>query len=214
MEVRVGALTAITLVVVSKLLFNELYGCVGLPGMANCLVTKLIFNPSLFGVMSRGVVSRFTVVSSVTLSFVTFSINYSFDLSCFGGMNDTPVVITVFRTVNTMVLLAMALVVYGISLGLSVLLNTVTTTATPTRAVVMVGRCGTGNPLASLLLDIITLSSTITLVNFNFTDAVIATVGKGNSEDLILSVLSPFCRILVSTIVNFILTLIVGILLG
>ncbi len=216
----------LSVTLLTNLLLSELTGGMRLPTIATCLVTNVLVNPFILkSLKARKVnvatarVRKFKVVSSLTLKFVTFTVKGRFHLSRLGGVKGRTAVVNVFRTLFAAIMISTILVNVrfvvpsGLSLPTTVILTSITATATPTTALVMIGRCGTGKPIASMLLPIITLSSTIKLIMFTVSFNITGSVNV-NGISVLSIILRPLLRIILSLKLNFVVKLLFAVYRG
>ncbi len=220
---------ALSITVITNLLVSQVAGLFGLPTIATCLVTNLVikpcllkevsfsflgvnfsrvnFSPSSFKLGNNRGGMALRLLNGITLNFVTFTVNGRFEIDSLGTVNGRTAIVNVLRTLTTALLISVDLILLSLTVpGVldptdTVVLNTVTSTATPTTALVIMERCGTGNGLASLLLPVITLSSTMNLIVFSISCNVTQTV-RDNGTGIVSVIMGPFVRIVLSLLLN------------
>ena len=126
-----GVLFYLSVLFFSGLFFGRMAKHCKLPNVTGYLVGGLIMGPSVLGIVPEDVISSMSIVSSMALGFIAFSIGGEFKMSFFRRVGFTPIVIAIFEAVTAVVLVVIGLVVVGYSLPFSLVLGAIAAATAP-----------------------------------------------------------------------------------
>ena len=201
-----GVLFYLSVLFFSGLFFGRMAKHCKLPNVTGYLVGGLIMGPSVLGIVPEDVISSMSIVSSMALGFIAFSIGGEFKMSFFRRVGFTPIVIAIFEAVTAVVLVVIGLVVVGYSLPFSLVLGAIAAATAPAATVMVVKQYKAKGPVTETLLSVVALDDAVALISFGFSVAVAKSLTDSSaSGSLLLSILEPLGEIGLSVVIGGVL---------
>ncbi|MGN1040462.1 MAG: cation:proton antiporter, partial [Candidatus Fimimonas sp.] len=139
----INALLAIAVALILGLLVTRLMKLIGLPNVTGYLLVGLIIGPYALGIISPEVNESLSVISTVALGFIGFSIGVEFKLSHIKEIGKSAITITMFQALMATLCVDVALIAFGSLLDMPIheaLILGAIATATAPAATLMVVR--------------------------------------------------------------------------
>ena len=94
---NINALLALGIAIMLGLLSTRVMKKIGLPNVTGYLIIGLIIGPHCLGIINEEVTGNLSVISSVALGFIAFSIGVEFKLSHIKEIGKSAITITMFQ---------------------------------------------------------------------------------------------------------------------
>lgn len=202
-----GTLLSASIILFTGLAFGKLVTFLRLPNVTGYLLGGLIVGPSILGLLSTDSLEALGVISEVALSFIAFTIGLSFKKSYLKRMGMTPIVIAIFEATLSVVLVQVALLVFGFELPLAIVLGSIAAATAPAATVMVIKQYKARGPVTDMLLSVVAVDDAIAIVLFGFSATIAQTlINPDASASIALSLLNPF--------IDIFLALIIGIVIG
>lgn len=219
-------LISIATALCAGLLVTRLFKKLGLnfPDVTAFLIAGLIIGPYGLGALgiknlgfeSYEAVERLSVIDTVALGFIAFSIGNEFRLSSLKGTGKQATVIGIFQAITAMLIVDVVLVLIALipgqkllSIPSAITLGAIATATAPAATLMVVRQYKAKGELTSLLLPIVALDDAVGLVSFAVSFGIAQALISG-SVNLIAVLVNPIIEILASillgTLMGWILT--------
>lgn len=217
-------LLSVAIALIAGLFMSRLFKPLGLPAVTAYLVAGVLIGPYGLGALARVIgveglgfsspeyAAKFDVISDVALGFIAFSIGNEFRLSQLKKTGRQATVVGIVQALTATLVVDVALVVLSLILGESVFpmsaaitLGAVAAATAPAATLMVVRQYKAKGPLTDILLPIVALDDAVGLVVFAVSFGVARAMVSGQ-VDLLSIVVNP--------IVEIVLSLVLGALLG
>ena len=212
-------LLSLSVAILAGLLMTRLAKPLGLPSVTAYLVAGVLIGPFCLGRLgieglgftSMAEVERLSLVSDVALGFIAFSIGNEFRLSQLRQTGKQATVIGIVQALSATVLVDLALLVFHLlfpqllNVEQAITLGAIATATAPAATLMVVRQYKAKGPLTDLLLPIVALDDAVGLVVFAVSFGIAKAMHVGSFD---------FVSILVNPIVEIVLSLGLGALLG
>lgn len=192
------------------LIFNRIVKKLGLPNVTGYLVAGVIIGPSIFQVIPESFISGLDLLVSGALGFIAFSIGGEFRLAKIKEIGKSVLVITFFQALVTTAFVDIGLLLLGnvckIEAPVAIALGAIATATAPAATLMVVHQYNAKGPVTNILLPVVALDDAIGLMVFSISLSVSKLLAKGGSIN--------FVEMLVDPIVEIVLSLLVGAVIG
>ncbi len=189
------------------LLFGKLAKLIKLPNVTGYLVGGLLLGPSVFNIIPHDTIESFSVISSVALGFIAFSIGTEMKLSYFRRVGATPIWIAVFEAFFAVIVTLIAVLGFFLIKGdlsmtnfrFALVLSAIAAATAPAATIMVVRQYKAKGKLTETLLSVVALDDSVAIILFGVFVAVAnALSGEASASPVWLQVLQPFIEIAVS----------------
>ena len=192
----------IAVAMIAALIFNRIAKKVRLPNVTGYLVAGLIIGPYGLKLFPADAVDSVSVILSVALGFIAFSIGGEFKLENLKRIGGSVLVITVFQSLGASVMVALALVAFGFSLPLAITLGSIAAATAPAATLMVVRQYKAKGPLTEMLLPVVALDDAIGLVVFSVCLSIAHVMTDGSGFSAVSTFLVPLREICFSFLVG------------
>lgn len=191
----------IAIILLAGLVFGRLLKLVKMPNVTGYLIAGLILGPFVSGILSAENVKSLEVISEMALSFIAFTIGLSFKKSYLKRVGLTPVVIAVFEALFAVFIVQGALIAFGFNKEFSIILGSIAAATAPAATLMVIKQYNAKGPVTETLMSVVAIDDAIALIAFGFC-VTIAKIMSGGTENIVLSILSPFYEVLLALAVG------------
>ena len=202
------------------LLFGKITKYLKLPNVTGYLVGGLILGPSILNIIPEGTIHDFSIISSVALGFIAFSIGTEMKLTYFRRVGATPIWIAVFEALFAVIVTLIAVIGYFLIKGdlnvtnfrFALVLSAIAAATAPAATIMVVRQYKAKGKLTETLLSVVAIDDSVAIILFGIFIAVANALGQtAVAVPLWLQILNPFIEIVVSlaigSVMGIILTL-------
>lgn len=189
-------MTYISLLLICALIASKAAKKLKLPNVTGYLVIGLIVGPYGLGILSREVVSDFSIVSDMALGFIAFSIGAEFKLEYLKKVGKAPVVIAIFEAVTAVLLVDAVLLLLGYDLTLSLCIGAIASATAAASTLMVVKQYKAKGPVTQTLLPVVALDDAVALMAFGISVAVAKTVSSDGGGSMLKTLLDPVVEII------------------
>lgn len=177
-----NTLTDLALMIFAGMFCGRMAKHIRLPNVTGYLVAGLLLGPSVFGVLSPDFLTSISVISTVALGFIAFSIGNEFKLSYFKEVGSAPIVIAVLESFAAVVFVFVGLLLAGQPPALSLLLGAIAAATAPAATIMVIKQYNAQGPVTRTLLSVVAIDDGTTLIFFSVSAAIAqAITGRGGS---------------------------------
>ncbi len=189
-------MTYISLLLICALIASKAAKKLKLPNVTGYLVIGLIVGPYGLGILSREVVSDFSIVSDMALGFIAFSIGAEFKLEYLKKVGKAPVVIAIFEAVTAVLLVDAVLLLLGYDLTLSLCIGAIASATAAASTLMVVKQYKAKGPVTQTLLPVVALDDAVALMAFGISVAVAKAVSSDGGGSMVETLLDPVVEII------------------
>ncbi len=206
----INTLLAIAIALILGLLVTRVMKLIGLPNVTGYLVVGLIIGPYALGIINADVNAGLSIVSTVALGFIGFSIGVEFKLSHIKEIGKSAITITLFQALMATLCVDIALIALGSLLDMPIyealIMGAIATATAPAATLMVVRQYKAKGIVTGTLLPVVALDDAVGLIVFAISNSIAISMAQGSA----ISVLT----ILVWPIVEIIASLVIGALIG
>ena len=210
---ELNTLLYLALMIFFGMAFGRLAKHCKLPNVTGYLVAGLVLGPVMrllpwdIAILPESAVGSMSVISSVALGFIAFSIGGEFKISYFKKVGSAPVVIAVFESFFAVVFVVAGLLITGSSLPFALSLGAIAAATAPAATVMVIRQYQAKGPVTETLLSVVAIDDATALIFFSAAVSVAKSI-SGGEFSFVQSVLSPMYEIFGALIVGSLLGMI------
>ena len=182
--------------------FGRLAKFVKLPNVTGYLIAGLLLGPSFFNFLPVNMVNSFSVISSIALGFIAFSIGSEFNLAYFKKVGISPVIIAITESFGAIILVTGTLIIFGFDAKLSILLGAIAAATAPAQTIMVINQYKAKGSLTSMLMSVVAIDDAVALIGFGFATTIVETMSSTLNTNIVLSILTPVYSIVISFILG------------
>ena len=194
------------LLILTGLAFGKLAKLFKLPNVTGYLVGGLLVGPSFLGFIQAEAIHSLTIVSTVALGFIAFSIGNEMKISYFKRAGARPIIIAVFEALFGVLFVLVAVLLYFLVIGqlslenlrFALVLSAIAAATAPAATMMVVRQYRAKGSLTETLLSVVAIDDSVAIVLFGLLVAIANALGNTSSAPVLLQILKPFYEILVS----------------
>ena len=190
--------------------FSYLAKLVKLPNVTGYLVGGLVLG--LTGLIPKGVLENFGIISDVALGFIAFSIGSEFKLSHLKKVGAAPVIIMLLEAFFAVIVVAGALIALGFDLALSLMLGAIAAATAPAATLMVVRQYKADGPVTRMLLPVVAMDDAAALMAFSICSAIAQVIVSHTTLSVGAMILNPLIEIVGSLVLGALLGVAVSII--
>ena len=184
------------------LLFNRIVKKIGLPNVTGYLVAGLLIGPYVLKILPEEAVSGMSIITTVALGFIAFSIGGEFKISAIRKIGGSVIMITFFQAMAAVAFVDVALILAGFPVPLAITLGAIATATAPAATLMVVRQYKAHGPVTNMLLPVVALDDAIGLIVFSISLSIAKMWGAGGGVELSEMILEPAIEIFGSLLVG------------
>ncbi len=197
-----NTLLGVGICMAAGLLFNRIVKKIGLPNVTGYLVAGLLIGPCCLRILDKECVESMSVLSTVALGFIAFSIGGEFKLSHIRQIGKSVITITFLQALMATLLVDVVLIIAGFPLPVCLTLGAVATATAPAATLMVVRQYKARGPVTSILLPVVALDDAIGLMVFSISLAVAKVLVAGTALSVQSMLVEPLIEIVGSLAVG------------
>lgn len=194
------------------LVFGKLSQYVKSPNVTGYLIAGLLIGPSFLNLIPKNMVGGFSVVSSMALGFIAFTIGSEFDLRYLKRVGISPFLIAISESFGAIILVSVVLILCGFDKNLSIMLGAIAAATAPAQTIMVINQYRAKGSLTSMLVSVVAFDDAVALIGFGIATTIVKAMSINNDTSIVLSILSPVYEILISFVIGFLIALIMKIM--
>ncbi|MGN0819245.1 MAG: cation:proton antiporter [Christensenellaceae bacterium] len=210
--------TWLAIAVLCGLLMTRLANLLKLPNVTAYLVAGLILSPYTFKLMKPELLESFSILSTIALGFIAFSIGFCFKIGNLKALGSKIYTITVVQAVATAVLVDVSLVVLHlvapekISLSEVLVLGAIATATAPAATLLVVKQYKAHGIVTDTLLPVVAIDDAVGLIIFSVSLSVAKALATGDALTVTNMLLEPLKEIILSLLTGGAIGLLLSVL--
>ncbi len=201
---------SIVVALVAGLLSTRLCKLLRLPNVTGYLVVGLIIGPSCFNLLTNETIEIFSLIVTIALGFIAFSIGGEFKLKSLKKLGKSVFIITFSQGFAAMLLVDIALVAIFLlmnqynkeNLALSIVLGAISTATAPAATLMVIKQYKARGPVTDTLLPVVALDDAIGLMLFSISFAIAKVFATGDQITVMNILVYPLLEIVVSILIG------------
>ncbi len=210
----IGSLLAIAIALIFGLLSTRLMKLIGMPNVTGYLIVGLIIGPHALGLISSDVLSGvnggggLSIVSTVALGFIGFSIGVEFKLSHIKEIGKSAITITFFQALAATLCVDVGLIALSFALPSvmtlyeALILGAIATATAPAATLMVVRQYKAKGVVTGTLLPVVALDDAVGLIVFAISNSIALSLASGNAVTVMSIVVIPILEILLSLVMG------------
>ena len=211
-------LLAIAVALILGLLSTRVMKIVGLPNVTGYLIIGLIIGPYALGLISEDVNNSLSVVSTVALGFIGFSIGVEFKISHIKQIGKSAITITFCQAlmatlcVDVLLICLHFLMPDWMTIYEAIILGAIATATAPAATLMVVRQYKAKGIVTGTLLPVVALDDAVGLVVFAISNSIALSLASGSEVTVLSIAVWPLVEVVASlgigTLIGFLLSII------
>ena len=139
-----------------------------LPNVTGYLIAGLLIGPHVFKLLPENAVESLSLITTLALGFIAFSIGGEFKLSGIKQIGSKAIIITLFQAFGAVILVDAVLLICGFDAPLALTLGAIATATAPAATLLVVRQYRASGEVTSTLLPVVAMDDAIGLMVFIF----------------------------------------------
>ncbi|ONI46596.1 sodium:proton exchanger [Candidatus Epulonipiscium fishelsonii] len=175
--------------------FERISKCLKLPSVTGYLVAGLLLGPSVFKIIPATILGQFSILSSLALGFIAFSVGGEFKLKYFKRVGFTPIVIAFTEALGAMIFVTGALLICGVDVTFSILMGAIATATAAASTIMVVKQYNAKGPVTETLLSVVALDDAFCLIIFGFAVTIAEAFTATENVSIISTLVQPIWEV-------------------
>ena len=205
------AVLSLAVSMVFGLLLTRPAKLIHLPNVTAYLVAGLIVGPYCLNVFHEGDTAVISVLTSIALGFIAFSIGVEFKFSHIKKIGSSSITITILQACLATLLVDVTLIAFGFPLPLSLTLGAIAAATAPAATLMVVRQYHAKGPVTSTLLPVVAMDDAIGLVLFSVSLSVSQALSGSGGLTVRSMLLEPLAEIVLSLVVGCAIGLLIAV---
>ena len=150
-----------------------------LPNVTGYLIAGLLIGPHVFKLLPENAVESLSLITTLALGFIAFSIGGEFKLSGIKQIGSKAIIITLFQAFGAVILVDAVLLICGFDAPLALTLGAIATATAPAATLLVVRQYRARGEVTSTLLPVVAMDDAIGLMVFSISLAVSSALASG-----------------------------------
>ena len=189
-----NTLTDLAIMIFAGMFCGRMAKHIRLPNVTGYLVAGLLIGPCVFGVLSADFLDTISIISTVALGFIAFSIGNEFKITYFKRVGVAPIVIACMESLFAVVFVVLGLIISGQNVSFSLVLGAIAAATAPAATIMVIKQYRAKGPVTETLLSVVAIDDATALILFSLAVAVAQALSNG-AASLGASLLSPLKEI-------------------
>ena len=186
----------VAIVFFTGLLFAKIVKKFKMPSVTGYLIGGLLIGPYFLNLVSIESVEGLKIFSEIALGFIAFSIGSEFKISYFKKVGITPIVIAFAEAFGAVILVTLALVLFGFDLPFSIMLGAIASATAPAATIMVIKQYKAKGPVTETLLSVVAIDDAAALIAFGFALAFTKSISAAESVNLFTQIYNRLSKYL------------------
>ncbi len=208
-------LFTLAIAVLLGLLSTRVMKLIGLPNVTGYLIVGLIIGPyalggeNVLGIMTHEELDGLSIISTVALGFIGFSIGVEFKLDHIKEIGSKAITITMFQALAATLCVDVALIATAFLTGMptyeALILGAIATATAPAATLMVVRQYKAKGTVTSTLLPVVALDDAVGLIVFAISNSIALSMASGETMSVMNFLVWPLCEIICSLLIGALL---------
>lgn len=183
-------IVCIAIIIVAGFLMSRLTKLCKLPNVTGYLLAGILIGPYVLNIIPAGIIPSFSFLTDIAIAFIAFGVGKYVNLSVLKTQGKKALIITVFESLLSGILVFGVMMLFGISWEICLILASIACCTAPTSTLMTIRQYNAKGKFVDNLVQVIALDNIIGLLIFNIALAVVQGINNSLSAlDLILPML-------------------------
>lgn len=187
---------------VVALLMTRITRLVKLPNVTAYLLAGVLIGPGVLKLISSDSISQLSLLTSVALGFIAFSIGDEFKLSTLKQIGKPAMLITLFEGVGAVILVDVVTLMLGFPPAMCVTLGALAASTAPAATLMVVRQYKADGPLTRMLLPVVAADDAIGLIAYSISINIGIALATGQSLNFVSTFLIPLGQIVLALVLG------------
>lgn len=192
------------------LLMTRLTRLVHLPNVTAYLIAGVLMGPYVLDLLSQDAVEEMSLITSVALGFIAFSIGDQFKASTLKSIGKPALLITLLESVGAVVLVDVLTIAFGYPRPLCIVLGALAASTAPAATLLIVRQYKASGPLTSMLLPVVAADDATGLIAYSISISIAQSMVSSEPFSFVHTVLAPIGQIVLALLIGGVLGLLVA----
>ena len=188
----------LSLAMVVALLMTRVTRLVRLPNVTAYLIAGVLIGPGVLNLLNSDSIGTLSVLTSVSLGFIAFSIGDEFKLSTLKQIGSQAMIITLFEALGAIILVDCITLVLGFPPAMCITLGALAASTAPAATLMVVRQYKADGPLTRMLLPVVAADDAIGLIAYSISINVAIALAQHESLNMVSAFLIPLVQIAVA----------------
>lgn len=188
----------LSLAMVVALLMTRVTRLVRLPNVTAYLIAGVLIGPGVLNLLNSDSIGTLSVLTSVSLGFIAFSIGDEFKLSTLKQIGSQAMIITLFEALGAIILVDCITVALGFPPAMCITLGALAASTAPAATLMVVRQYKADGPLTRMLLPVVAADDAIGLIAYSISINVAIALAQHESLNIVSTFLIPLVQIAVA----------------
>lgn len=217
MSTTLEIILGISILIAVSLAVGRLAKLVHLPNVTAYLVAGLLVGPSCFKFLSHDVIESFSILTTVALGFIAFSIGGEFKIQNIKRIGGKVITITFFQALMTVLFVDIGLLIlaaFGLtSVPEAIVLGAIATATAPAATLMVVKQYKAKGPVTEALLPVVALDDAIGLMVFAISNSIAMAIHSDAGISVKTILIDPLLEIVLSLGVGLVIGVILAVVI-
>ncbi len=192
------------------LLLTRVVKLVNLPNVTGYLIAGLLIGPYFLGAISKEAAEGLSIITTVALGFIAFSIGGEFKLDHIKQIGSKAITITVFQAMAAVLLVDVTLIAFGFELPVALTLGAIATATAPAATLMVVRQYKAKGEVTNTLLPVVAMDDAIGLMVFSISIAIASSISSGEQMGVVSMLIKPMLEIVMSLLTGAVIGFLVA----
>lgn len=204
-------LLSLALAMIVGLLLTRVVKLVHLPNVTGYLIAGLLIGPYVLNVFPSDSLESVSLISTVALGFIAFSIGNEFRFSHLKHIGKNAIIICLCQALLAVLLVDVALLLAGFDTPLCLVLGAIATATAPAATLMVVRQYKAKGPITSTLLPVVAIDDAVGLIVFAVSLAIAQSLASGEAVTVMNTVVEPLLEIVLSLLVGAVIGVLISV---
>ena len=190
------------LALILGLIFAKVANLVKLPNVTGYLIAGLVAGPNFLNLLTREMTSNISIIVSVALGFIAFSIGNEFKISHIKKIGKKVILITIFESLGAVLLVDIVLILIGFDKAASITLGAMAASTAPAATLLVVKQYNAKGPVTDNLLPVVAMDDAVGLMMYSISVAFAKILVSPNMNIGFEVIINPIIKILSSLVIG------------
>ena len=203
-------LLSLALAMIVGLLLTRVVKLVHLPNVTGYLIAGLLIGPYVLNVFPSDSLESVSLISTVALGFIAFSIGNEFRFSHLKHIGKNAIIICLCQALLAVLLVDVTLLLAGFDTPLCLVLGAIATATAPAATLMVVRQYKAKGPITSTLLPVVAIDDAVGLIVFAVSLAIAQSLASGEAVTVMNTVVEPLLEIVLSLLVGAVIGVLIS----
>lgn len=195
----------LALLLIAGLLLARILGLIKFPDVTGYLIAGILIGPSVLHLIPKGAVENLSLLSTIALSFIAFSVGSEMDVNKIKKMGSKIFIVTLSEALGAVILVTcIMLFVFKESLAFSLVLGSIASATAPAATLMVIRQYQAKGDLVDALIPVVALDDAVCIMAFGIASSIASALISSGSINLMSMLVKPIFEIVMAIVVGII----------